>query len=146
MMRNLSIDTANHENYKYRDLVNLAESESRIIITRNKIIKNNVKNLWIHLKEAKVETQMKQLIKFLDLTIKNSELMSRCVKCNHGTLDVIDYSEAIQQIMASGYQVNADMESVETFWICGKCQQVYWEGGQFANAKKNYQAFVTHHD
>ena len=29
--------------------------------------------------------------------------------------------------------------SVQTFWRCTKCKQIYWEGGQFKKAKSKYE-------
>jgi uncharacterized protein with PIN domain len=146
MMRNLSLDTANDEYYKYADLVNICNEENRIIITRNKTFKQNSKNKWIHLKENKVEIQMKELIKFLDLKIKNSLLMTRCVKCNNKELKVVTFEDVKDKLENNGYDFKHGGETIDLFWICEKCDQVYWEGGQFKNARKNYQQFVTEFD
>ena len=102
MMRNLAFDTAHQEDYKYSQIVDIAEHENRLIITRNKIFKNNSKMRWIHLQESKVENQMNELIKFLNLKIKNSTLMSRCVKCNNGVLTVKAFKEVETALKENG--------------------------------------------
>lgn len=146
LMRNLALDTENEDGYKYSDLVDIGTQEGRVIVTRNKIFKQNSKVRWIHLREDKLEVQMKALIAFLDLRIRNSQLMTRCVKCNNGDLKVTTFEEVKKHLQGNGYDFKHNMQDIKQFWLCEKCTQVYWEGGQFANARKNYQVFVTDFD
>ena len=60
-----------------------------------------------------------------NLNLELFEPLSRCVKCNGDDLEEIEKEEAFKTIVFK-YE-----DTVEEFWRCKQCKQIYWEGKQF---------------
>jgi uncharacterized protein with PIN domain len=153
-LRKLSIDTVYKKTYEKGELLEIAKNENRVIISGRKEIKNNSKNKWLFLKQANEEKQVKEIIKFLKISIKSEDLMTRCVKCNHGVLKKTKYEEVKEFLSLKKYNNKKieqkvkedeakDVKELERdYWLCEGCKQVYWEGMQYLKDKKSLEQFV----
>lgn len=70
------------------------------------------------------------------IDLSTYKTLSRCVKCNSPDLIIIGCEEAMKDLT-----FKHEDKPINTFWRCGKCNQIYWEGGQFVKAKAKYEQF-----
>ena len=142
-LRNLGIDAANNESYTYRQLCDVATRENRVIISRNRKFKLNTVNKSFKPINNKLEDQIFQLRDTFGLEIKLENFMTRCVKCNHNELKKTDFEGAKDLLEEGEYVISYDMRTVLQFWVCPGCKQVYWNGGSYKKAVKNYRIYIN---
>lgn len=152
MLRKLSLDTVYKEKYGKGELTELSRNEGRIIISGKKEIQNNCKDKWVFLKQGSEDAQIRQILGFHGISIDKSELMTRCVKCNHHELTEVGY-EDVKELLASEkyrnksiskkYQEEKAEDLERQYWLCGACKQVYWEGLQYLKDKKQLEQYVS---
>lgn len=120
------------------DLINKAEKESRIVLTRDsRMIRRSpfkygrVKFLFI--KEDKVLKQLEQLTKELNLELKIN--LIRCIECNH-ILEKIDRKNAKGKVPVFVYK------STENFAYCSNCNKYYWKGSHLELMNKRFSSLM----
>ena len=140
-LRNLGLDTAwVDETLKPTQIVQLAEQEERIILSRDsKLITCKKTQPLIRLISSDPFTQLKQIISTLDIKVSKKDLLSRCVKCNSGELQIIGAEEAMKTLQWE----NTEESLIKEFWKCPSCNQIYWEGGTFDRAQKMFSQLIN---
>lgn len=124
------------------DLINKAEKESRIVLTRDsRMIRRSplkygrVKFLFI--RDDKVLKQLKQLVKELNLELKIN--LIRCIECNH-ILEKVDRENAKGKVPVYTYK------STENFAYCSNCDKYYWEGTHLKLMNKRFSSLLKEKD
>ncbi|MBU2598774.1 MAG: Mut7-C RNAse domain-containing protein [Actinobacteria bacterium] len=124
------------------DLVNKAESESRIVLTRDSsMIRRSpfkygrVKFLFI--RDDKVLKQLKQWVKELNLELKIN--LIRCIECNH-ILEKVDRENAKGKVPVYTYK------STENFAYCSNCDKYYWKGTHLKLMNKRFSFLLKEKD
>ncbi|MBO8174362.1 MAG: Mut7-C RNAse domain-containing protein [Thermococcus sp.] len=109
-------------------IIEIAEKEGRIILTRDEELAKRAKNV-ILIKSNKFEEQIKQL---MELGFTFNELFpenARCPKCN-GLIKEISKEKIKDKVPPGVYG------KYNEFYICTECGQVYWPGRQWEEMVK----------
>lgn len=140
-LRNIGLDAVfAEESMKPKQVVELAHSEDRIILTRDrKLMDCKKEKPLIRIQHTDPFMQVKQIIDLLNIQVTKASLLSRCVKCNAKDLKVLSFEEAQKTLQWE----NQDACQVDEFWQCNQCQQIYWEGGTFDRAKKMFSRLIN---
>ena len=104
-------------------IIEIAEKEERIILTRDEELAKRAKNA-ILIKSNKFEEQIRQL---MELGFTFNELFpenARCPKCN-GLIKEIPKEKIKDKVSPGVY------EKYNKFYICTECGQIYWPGRQW---------------
>jgi len=104
-------------------IIEIAEKEERIILTRDEELAKRAKNA-ILIKSNKFEEQIRQL---MELGFTFNELFpenARCPKCN-GLIKEIPKEKIKDKVPPGVY------EKYNKFYICTECGQIYWPGRQW---------------
>ena len=72
----------------------------------------------------------REVVSFFKIDMNKLSLLSRCVKCNSEELILMDREEAMKEL-----EFRHEDTTIQEFWKCGKCRQIYWEGHSYKNAK-----------
>lgn len=123
-LRLLGFDTLFENNFKDDEIVNLSESQKRIILTRDKgiMVRNKVLlGYWIRSSNPK-----KQLYEVISrLQLKDYIIpFSRCVSCN-GLLEPAN-NDSLKKLDKETKQYYSE------FWECSTCGQLYWKGTHYS--------------
>jgi uncharacterized protein with PIN domain len=97
-LRMLGFDTLYRSDYKVREIVNLAISENRKILTRNRelLLKKAVVRCYL-VKNTEPKKQLKEILKLYDLTTLINPF-SRCTVCNREVVFQPGQAEAKQRM------------------------------------------------
>ncbi len=99
-----------------RKLKEIAEKENRIILTRDKELSHYENALYID--ERKVDKILKKILDGFELDINP---LTRCSLCNN-KITTIKKEKIKEKVPKGVYNRHGE------FWICEKCNQVYWKG------------------
>ena len=111
-------------------LLDIAEKEKRIIITRDKELIYNAKrrNLEIILVDTTdLDEQLNMILK--GYKINESLFLSRCTLCNN-TVKPIKKEDVKDKVPQRVFQNN------EKFWYCSKCDKIYWKGSHYEKMRE----------
>ena len=120
-LRLLGIDTKYASDCDDDRLIEIAENENRIIITRDKELAKNDNAMLV--KKGPPEETISKILREFDIEIKP---MNRCSKCNT-VVKKVDKIEIKGKVLENIYERNDD------FWICPGCDQIYWKGTHWDN-------------
>ncbi|MGB9635774.1 MAG: DUF5615 family PIN-like protein [Thermoplasmata archaeon] len=107
------------------DIIQIAKSEERILLTRDKKLAENASNAVL-LKNMDVCGQIEELKE--KLGIKVSLELTRCSECN----SVI---ERVDTGFARGKVPERVLLRFSEFWYCRKCRKLYWYGSHVENMR-----------
>eukprot|EP01016_Furgasonia_blochmanni_P016757 TRINITY_DN1977_c0_g2_i1.p1 TRINITY_DN1977_c0_g2~~TRINITY_DN1977_c0_g2_i1.p1 ORF type:complete len:331 (-),score=81.01 TRINITY_DN1977_c0_g2_i1:99-1091(-) len=140
-MRNVGIDAEyKPDRNKLRILIELAEEEKRILVTRDSsVLQKRPTVPTFYMRKVQTKDQFQELIDFFNIKIDGTKLLSRCVKCNGDELEIIDVELAKTYLNWKNVE---DYNNYTEYWKCKKCQQIYWEGQTFKNAKSRFEEFM----
>ena len=119
-LRVLGFDTAYSNKYQDDQLIQIAEAEERVILTRDTGLASrrmNARCLLIasdHHKE-----QIRQVIEAFSIT--HFDVFSRCLECNT-PLKNVDKEDVFEKVPPFVYLTQ------ERFAMCPSCNRVYWHG------------------
>ena len=110
-----------------KELIDICLKENRILITRDKILiqiarRENLKTIEIN--TIDIDEQIKKVISDREIDLK--KVLSRCILCNT-VVDEIKKDEVKGKVPKKVYDNN------EKFWICKKCDKIYWKGSHYEN-------------
>lgn len=132
-LRLLGYDTIYSSNKDDDELIQIAKTEKRILITKDvqlvkKCIKKQVETIELTgLDEIEQFIQINERVNLGKLFIKGFN--SRCTMCN-GVLEIIE-KKYVQNSIPIGV-----LENTEKFWKCKNCKKIYWEGTHITNLQK----------
>lgn len=127
-LRIMGFDTAYYNSLSDQELIEIAEKEERVLITRDK----NLSRCWVvsslYIKSEDIEEQLKQVVRYFNLDIKET-LGKLCPLCNKVLKKIAkeEIRSLVPELVCNSYQ---------NFWQCQECSKVYWEGTHWENIKK----------
>ncbi|MCF8239913.1 MAG: Mut7-C ubiquitin/RNAse domain-containing protein [Melioribacteraceae bacterium] len=128
-LRILGINSIYKNNIDDKQIIKIALSESRTILTRDLgILKNGNVTHGYYVRETNTDNQVREIINRFQLNNFINPL-SRCLKCNN-PLEVID-KEKIEHLL----QPNTK-KHFHDFYYCSVCEKVYWRGSHYQNIMK----------
>ncbi len=117
------------------ELINIAEKEKRILITRDKQLIQRAEK--IGLRVTKIETydlilQIKKVLQDNNVVFNEDDILSRCSTCN-AVLEKVSKEEIKDLVPERVFQNH------EVFWRCPGCGKIYWLGSHYDNMKEMIQ-------
>ena len=111
-------------------LLQIAKSENRILITRDKELiiratKHKISHISIH--STDLDTQLRTVLK--QIPIDTRKLFSRCTICNTPVHNVEKIS--VKQFIPQKVLSNKD-----EYWYCPTCNKYYWQGSHYEKIQK----------
>lgn len=124
-LRLLGFDTFYDNHYLDKDIIKIAKSDNRIILTRDVgLLKHKTVTHGYWLRVTDPLEQTKEIIKKFDL-IRLIKPFTRCLECN-GEIITIDDQAKIKTLPV-------DVQSTyTTFSQCQLCHRLYWQGSHYA--------------
>ncbi len=121
-LRAMGFDTLYFNTIDDNDLIELANKDGRIILTRDKALHERTEAPTFYLESIDNLKQLKELQK--EFCIKSYKLTGRCIVCNK-ELEAVDKSEIEDKIPK---KVRL---SFSEFEICSTCNRIYWHGDHY---------------
>ena len=118
-LRLLGIDAEYAPKCEDEKLVEIAEEEERVIITRDKELGREENAILVE--KEPPESIIKEVLEIYDVEIKP---LTRCSKCN-GVVEKVDEEEVEDEVPENVFELN------EEFWYCERCDQYYWRGSHW---------------
>lgn len=134
-LRLCGFDTIYRKDYDDAEIIRLALSEKRIILTHDLgILKNKLVTHGYWIRSQLPGEQLKEVLARFDL--KNLiRPFTRCIECN-GVLAEVPKNEIIDRLLAKTRQYYEDYKK------CPDCDRVYWEGSHFDKMKINIENII----
>ena len=139
-LRILGYDTVYVKNIDDEKIMEIAEKEKRVVLTRDRLLARKAKES-LYIEERKLEKQIEKVFEHFNLKIEVDKILSRCTICNVIVIPI--KKEEIREKVPEHVWLNH-----EKFWICPKCKRVYWVGSHWNNMEdkiknilKIYQSF-----
>ena len=106
------------------DLIDEAERDGRILLTRDEDLVNRARKRGVEAIYAREgdEEALSQLSHDLGLTLDPTH--ARCPKCNH-TVDRATKEEV------AGRVPEGTLKTVDEYWVCPHCGSIYWRGSHW---------------
>ncbi len=128
-LRLLGFDTLFRNDLEDDEIVQIAEAEKRIILTRDKeLLKRNEVQHGYFLRNDDPVRQVGEVVDHLQL-IGFFNPFSRCSACN-GLLESVEKQLVKDRIKSDTF------EFYDQFWQCTGCGKVYWKGSHFGRIMK----------
>lgn len=96
-----------------------AESENRLLLTRDKELSNDKRVNAFYVESDVLDEQLRAVMRKFSLEIQNP--MSRCSLCNSMIVKV-SKSEVKGKVPEGVYEIQ------DEFWKCPSCGKLYWKG------------------
>jgi uncharacterized protein with PIN domain len=118
------------------ELLDLAKQESRVLLSRDKIIvtragKKSIKSVYVE--STNLDEQLKMISKLF--AINTHEVLSRCIICN-SLLMLLKKVDVHQNVPKKIYN------SQDTFWYCQNCNKYYWMGTHYDAMIEKVKKFI----
>lgn len=117
----------------HRQLVERAEIEGRVILTRDAIfMRRNLSDQAYFVKTENKRGQLEEIVEIFRLPVMQTALLSRCARCNG------EFGETpvpANQLTAEEHGIPVGvLERVNEFWVCLGCKKAYWQGSMYERA------------
>ncbi|CAM6017089.1 unnamed protein product [Sphagnum balticum] len=151
-LRCVGIDAASPSEKKSdpRQLVEQAERESRVLLTKDsKLLRRRLvpDGLAYRVKTRNKWDQLAEIIETFKIKISESDLLSRCVKCNGDFIPrPLTAKEAAAAAPWHQEIPSSVLQSCDEFWQCSACHHMYWQGFQFSRALQQFSAVCLTQD
>jgi uncharacterized protein with PIN domain len=106
--------------------------EDRIILTRDRLIRDIRGVRVINIKHDNVKDQLQQLLTELDIKPEDISLFSRCLVCNKAL-------ESIAKEELKGKVPDYVYNTHEEFSLCKTCKRIYWQGSHLGKVKEIFE-------
>jgi len=132
-LRLLGFDSLYSSSIEDDELLRVAKNENRVIITKDVQLAEKAKKHEIMTISITKGNEIEQFFQ-INEKIKLGKCIiacntSRCPVCN-GELKNIEKKDVSSKV-PSGV-----LENMREFWICNKCEKIYWEGTHVKNLQK----------
>lgn len=136
------IPVKNGEEDEDNAIVSFAAHEARTLLTRDKNLaaiarKRGVEKLQI--RTADVMEQLKELLRH-NITINLEPVPVRCSECN-ARIRKVEAGE--EDILKERSYVPTSMIGKCDFWICERCERIYWEGSHWKNMREQLRQLAV---
>ncbi len=128
-LRLLGFDTLYRNDYDDPELAVLASAERRILLTRDRdLLKRAVVTHGYYVRATDPRRQVEEVMDRLDL-YHAIQPFQRCTRCN-GLLATVPKRQVWERLPPE------TRRHVESFWQCGACGQLYWEGSHVPRIRR----------
>ena len=135
MLRMLGIDTVYRNIYQQEDLLNIAKSEQRILLSRNAALSIEGVNTCL-IKDKDTKKQALQVLNHYNLW-EHITPFTRCMVCN-GLLQEVSKADVLQLLQPKTERY------FNLFWQCQGCGHVYWKGAHYDRMLKKIESLREH--
>jgi uncharacterized protein with PIN domain len=119
-LRILGFDTAYSNKFEDDELLRIAQSEDRVLLTRDTGLASRSGSIrHVFIESDHFREQLRQVLK--DLGLKDFKVFSRCLECNTPLVEV-DKEDVFEKVPPFVYLTQ------ERFASCPSCRRVYWHG------------------
>jgi uncharacterized protein len=135
-LRLLGFDTYYHTDYNDKEIIEIALSDKRVILTRDKeLLKNKKVTYGYRIRSQHPVEQLKEIILRYDLK-NHITLFSRCMECN-GLLNHVTKNEILDRLLPKTRQF------YRKFKKCSDCNRIYWNGSHYKNMKRHFKILMS---
>lgn len=128
-LRLCGFDTFYNKDYEDREIIRLALSDKRIILTRDiDLLKNKKLTHAYWIRSQYLEEQLKEVFLRFDLK-KQIKLFALCLECNIMLKDV-SKAEILSELLPKTRLYH------NAFKRCPDCKRIYWPGSHYQRMKK----------
>ncbi|MCE4613222.1 MAG: Mut7-C RNAse domain-containing protein [Desulfurococcales archaeon] len=132
-LRLLGYDVVYSRHFTDDEILRLASSTGRIIITRDKrlhrkAVKMGLRSVYVEAVESAAHRLAEISVKS-GIEIAADPSKSRCPECN-GELFKSDKERVLNKIPPGA------RNAYDTFYVCSRCGKVYWEGSHWKNIRR----------
>jgi len=132
-LRILGYDTLYNKNYSDYQILRIASSTGRIILTSDRGLHRRARKLRlrsVYISSHRVEERLAEVAVMTGIRLKADPDRSRCPECNGILVKVLDKNIVKDRVPPGA------LESYDTFYICKRCGRVYWRGGHWRNIER----------
>jgi len=123
LLRLLGFDTGYNNAFAATQVLEIARSEHRILLSRNGAYAKQVSIHSLHIKSEDPEIQLQQVVQYFIL-VDQFRPFSRCLVCN-GLL------KSVPKKSISGNLQQNSAKYFDAFWQCESCGRIYWKGSHY---------------
>jgi uncharacterized protein with PIN domain len=135
-LRMLGFDTVYHNHLSDHQLAGLAETEDRVLLTRDLGLLKYRKIKWGYwLRSQQPEVQLAEVIRRFDLA-DSIHPFARCIHCN-GAIAPVDKQAIISKLPQKTIQY------FHEFYACSSCAKVYWKGSHYENMVRKITSLIS---
>jgi uncharacterized protein with PIN domain len=123
-LRLFGFDSLYENNYSDKTIVEIADKEERIILTRDRnLLKHKLVSVgyWLHSQHA--DEQLMEVIRRFDLKFK-FKFFERCVECNC-KIKKVEKTEILDRLLPK------TILYYNNFFQCECCKRIYWRGSHY---------------
>lgn len=118
------------EKVKDIELLNIAQDENRILISRDKELiqrckKRQIDSIFLESKD--LDEQIKKTLK--NINVNKNQILTRCTVCN-------SILEKVEKKQVKGKVPEKVFNFKDEFWYCPNCDKFYWHGSHFDKMKQ----------
>lgn len=128
-LRLLGYDTVYDPDLDDRPLVELANREGRVLLTRDTRLATELRCKAIYVVKSEVpEEQLREVVHHFGLDV-DSQFFSRCSLCN-------ELVRPASRREVAGKVPNYVFSTEEEFFVCPRCGRIYWPGSHYQKARE----------
>lgn len=128
-LRVLGYDTFFYRGTADRTFLRKAQQEKRVVLTRKRdLAKREFEGVLLVVESDKVEKQLEEVLRKMNLKPEPEQYFSRCLRCNV-PLEEIDKQEVMDRVPSYVY------DHYSRFMACTRCGAVYWPGTHVQHAQ-----------
>lgn len=128
-LRLLGFDTWYSYDYDDAELAAISDSEQRILLTRDRgLLKRSIVTYGYWVRAIEPMQQCREVLQRFALRSK-VQPFRRCLRCN-GVLVSVELDEVSARLPPKTRQY------YDEFYLCQRCQQVYWKGSHYSDLQK----------
>jgi uncharacterized protein with PIN domain len=136
-LRMLGFDTLYRNDYRDAELIRIALSEQRIILTRDRgILKHKAITHGYWVRNTNQDRQLAEIIRRFDLT-NQVQPFTRCMLCNR-------LIEPIRKENIRDRLPPRTAKHFDTFFHCSTCDKHYWPGSHYMRMKEKINRLLNH--
>jgi uncharacterized protein with PIN domain len=126
-LRVLGYDVAYSNAFDDQEILRLAESENRIILTRDTGLAARCESNFLLVESGQYREQLRQVLQTFGLSVFN--VLSRCIECNT-MLQIVDKEAVFEKVPPYVYLTQ------DHFAACPSCGRIFWHGTHAAEMLK----------
>ena len=136
-LRLLGVDTYFTKNTIMDEaLLQIAKSENRILITRDKELiiratKHKIPNISIH--STDIDKQLRTVLN--QLPIDTRKLFSRCTICNTPV-------HSVEKMSVKQFIPKKILSKKDEYWYCPTCNKYYWQGSHYEKIREKISTIL----
>ncbi|MFW5707307.1 MAG: Mut7-C RNAse domain-containing protein [Bacteroidota bacterium] len=132
LLRMTGFDTLYRNDLEDQEIISIAESDNRIVLTRDRgILKNKRVKRGHFVNSPYAKEQLREIISTFQLG-DSINFLSRCIACN-GTIEKVEKEDILEELKPGTSRY------FNEFFRCRDCGKIYWEGSHFERMMDFYE-------